>query len=364
LFGTFSPDGSQFLHVTNDEHTVGVWDLRALRRHLADLGLDWDAEPYPAVEDDGLRYGSAPLDVRIIAAEETMARRAHAAGERQRATALLKTTPDDPEARYRLGNALYALGEYDFAVRELGLALDRRPDHESARLRRGEAFAELRRWDEAFTDADQVVQHGSSYQTARYLRAEVNYSRGRPGQAVDDLTALLARSPGRWSYLDLRAACYAALGDQVRSRQDREAADNALQRADTNLIHSAAWQVVREPSGQRETRRALQLVRDAVRREPNNGAFRHTLAAAQYRSGEYQDALTTLTQPPPGIGGSTDPQALFVLAMCQARLGHAEAAAGAFDRALAAWHGKELPAEEVGELEALRSEAERILRSR
>jgi hypothetical protein len=46
---TFSPDGSRLIVTTNDGPAVHVWDLRAIRRQLARLGLDWDA---PAYSDD------------------------------------------------------------------------------------------------------------------------------------------------------------------------------------------------------------------------------------------------------------------------------------------------------------------------
>ncbi len=52
-YATFSADGSQLVHQSADHHQVHAWDLRALRRHLAELDLDWDAPPFPpAVESD------------------------------------------------------------------------------------------------------------------------------------------------------------------------------------------------------------------------------------------------------------------------------------------------------------------------
>jgi WD40 repeat protein len=49
FFATFSPDGSRLVVTTNDGPAVHVWDLRAIRRRLARIGLDWDA---PAYSDD------------------------------------------------------------------------------------------------------------------------------------------------------------------------------------------------------------------------------------------------------------------------------------------------------------------------
>ena len=41
----FSPDGS-WLAVPTGNHTTHLWDLRAIRRGLAELDLDWDAPAY------------------------------------------------------------------------------------------------------------------------------------------------------------------------------------------------------------------------------------------------------------------------------------------------------------------------------
>jgi WD40 repeat protein len=38
----FSPDGRQLVSATGDGHCVHVWDLAAIRRQLAELGLDWE----------------------------------------------------------------------------------------------------------------------------------------------------------------------------------------------------------------------------------------------------------------------------------------------------------------------------------
>ena len=45
-FATFSPDGASLVFSTNDGPAVHVWDLRAVRKRLTAMGLDWDAPPY------------------------------------------------------------------------------------------------------------------------------------------------------------------------------------------------------------------------------------------------------------------------------------------------------------------------------
>jgi len=56
---TFSPDGSRLVVVTNDGPAVHVWDLRAIRRRLSAMGLDWDAPAY--ADDDPADATATPL---------------------------------------------------------------------------------------------------------------------------------------------------------------------------------------------------------------------------------------------------------------------------------------------------------------
>jgi serine/threonine protein kinase/WD40 repeat protein/tetratricopeptide (TPR) repeat protein len=49
---TFSPDGTQFIHSSQDQHSVYAWDLRELRCQLSDLGLDWNAPPFPPASEN------------------------------------------------------------------------------------------------------------------------------------------------------------------------------------------------------------------------------------------------------------------------------------------------------------------------
>jgi WD40 repeat protein/Tfp pilus assembly protein PilF len=61
---TFSPDGSRLVVTTNDGPAVHVWDLRAIRRHLVDLGLDWDAPAY--TEPDPVTENGPPSPLKIV----------------------------------------------------------------------------------------------------------------------------------------------------------------------------------------------------------------------------------------------------------------------------------------------------------
>jgi WD40 repeat protein/tRNA A-37 threonylcarbamoyl transferase component Bud32 len=69
-FAVFSPDGTQLVLTSADHHYVYVWDLFALRRHLADLGLDWAAPPFQPEGRQQKPGRSQPLQVRILGGGE------------------------------------------------------------------------------------------------------------------------------------------------------------------------------------------------------------------------------------------------------------------------------------------------------
>jgi hypothetical protein len=63
-WATFSPDGSRLVVTTGDGPAVHVWDLRAIRKHLAGMGLDWDAPAYP--EPDPATENKPPSPLKVV----------------------------------------------------------------------------------------------------------------------------------------------------------------------------------------------------------------------------------------------------------------------------------------------------------
>jgi WD40 repeat protein len=58
----FTPDGARLIAVGVDTQALHVWDLRALRVRLAELGLDWDSPPYPPAAPE---KATPPLTVSV-----------------------------------------------------------------------------------------------------------------------------------------------------------------------------------------------------------------------------------------------------------------------------------------------------------
>ena len=69
----FSPDGTVLIATNSDHQMIHVWDLRKIRLHLAQMGLDWNAQPYPPEPPEQKRPAQIrPLEVQIVGIEATV----------------------------------------------------------------------------------------------------------------------------------------------------------------------------------------------------------------------------------------------------------------------------------------------------
>jgi WD40 repeat protein/serine/threonine protein kinase len=118
-----------------------------------------------------------------------------------------------------------------------------------------------------------------------------------------------------------------ALRDEVRKNA---AALADRWRAEANILNDASWAVVRKPGADSSAcRLALRQAEEACRLAPDNGGILNTLGVAQYRAGQYLEAVKTLTQSDRlhtvREAGSL-PVDLAFLAMAHYRLGQTEKA--------------------------------------
>ena len=121
MHATFSPDGSRLIVSTHDGPSVHVWDLRAIRRRLAGMGLDWDAPPLPEGPEPSSAAGPVlpppKLSVDYGSLGGHLERSTESAeGAVARHTERLKAHPDDVEALHQRGHALRTLGRFEDAL--------------------------------------------------------------------------------------------------------------------------------------------------------------------------------------------------------------------------------------------------------
>ena len=114
VWPTFSPDGSRLVVSTNDGPAVHVWDLRAIRKHLAGMGLDWDAPAYS--EEDPASPSAPPLPALQVdygpLAGHLEKYSVNAESLVNRYAGRLKNDPNDAEAYHHRGHALSNLRRY------------------------------------------------------------------------------------------------------------------------------------------------------------------------------------------------------------------------------------------------------------
>jgi serine/threonine protein kinase/WD40 repeat protein/tetratricopeptide (TPR) repeat protein len=299
---TFSPDGSRLVVTTNDGPAMHVWDLRAIRRRLADMGLDWDAPSYPeedpaapsAPDLPPLRVDYGPLAGHIEPFTEPAEAIAQRCGTR------LGADPGDVEALHSRGQALLRLNRPGEAIDDFTRAI---------RLRPG--------------DAHFLADRGEAY-----------FSMGRYDAAIDDLEASLARQPDQ---------------PVVRAMLARTCNDRA-------------WALATGPGPGHDLGRALALSRRAVALDPGHAAALNTLGVVQYRAGRYAEAIETLERSLAAGQGHADGWDLFFLAMAHQGLGHRDEARNCLDRGVHWLHDHSgLTDQQAKELAAFRAEAETAL---
>ncbi len=129
--------------------------------------------------------------------------------------------------------------------------------------------------------------------------------------------------------------------------------------------NNVAWNLATGPLASRDPAQALVLARKAVALSPEDTIYLNTLGVAQYRNGNYADAIATLEKSLAASNGNTDGFDLFFLAMARHRLGQIAQARADFDRAVR-WRREHptLPQPDwPEELGRFRAEAEEVLAS-
>jgi dipeptidyl aminopeptidase/acylaminoacyl peptidase len=301
----FSPDGTRLASAGGDG-TVKVWDaatggeLLTLKGHTGEVSS-------VAFSPDGRRLASAGRDgtVKVWDAgsgQETLSLKAHTAGVSSVAFSpdglRLASASVDGTAKVwdaATGGELLILRGHPGGI--LGVAFS--PD--GTRLAGGDQGGAVKVWDASPVPAAvwrqrEMVSHVDALFEELGLRDEV-FSRLRKEPALTDS--------------DRDFAFHVAQTHQEYPWQ----------------LYAAAWERVKTADLAREAYAlALRQAEAAVRLDPGDGNILNTLGVAQYRMGQYAEAVATLTQSDKinAEKGGSLPADLAFLAMAQHRLGRKE----------------------------------------
>ena len=165
----YSADGGRLVVAARDALVAQVWDVRALRRELLALGLDWEAPLLPPPTDGG---GSTPLTVAVLGDELLTNPRKLVQHAHEAAVGRCWTHPLDPAPRVWLGEENLGGRRPAVALLHLNLALTFDPGHVAARFFRARANLQLKRYEAALADASAVLLRIPGYADARAIRDE------------------------------------------------------------------------------------------------------------------------------------------------------------------------------------------------
>src|SRR5208337_4252025 len=322
----FSPDGTKLVAATRQK-TALMWDLRRIRDQVAPMGLDWDAPPYPTVPAASNAAGPLPpRPVRVVGEViEPQARRAaelaelnpRRAAKTDDAEALihrgwlftrqkkwpeaiadlergLHFRPDDTDALYTLAEAYSQANNLPAARATLEKYLARCPDDIDARVMKGQVALRLGRLQEAVDDFSKVLDACPEARSpVRYRRAQIWHRLGKFQEALADLDILIRRFPSDPALYELRSLFHDRGGHREQAQPDMKQAAESPQ-ASAEHYNNLAWRLATGPAALRDPEEALVLARKAVALAPGTAIYLNTLGVAQYRAGQFAEAIATL----------------------------------------------------------------------
>ncbi len=205
----FTPDGARLVCGGNETEALYVFDLRLIRRQLAEMGLDWDAPPYP--EAPPARGRKQPLEAEFVGvdlASDPAKLRRH---ELQSLTLRLWANPFDAGAYFKRGELSFQDQHWERASADFALAFALNPRRWQARANCVLTGFHLARWQQVRADADAVLRDHAAevFERLRFYRAVACVKLGDPAAAAPTAADLLKLA----AYATHKEGRYAATAD-------------------------------------------------------------------------------------------------------------------------------------------------------
>jgi WD40 repeat protein/tetratricopeptide (TPR) repeat protein len=391
---SFNTDGTRLIAAT-DQGTALLWDLKRIRVQLRRMDLDWNQPPTSSYTDTSSVDETVPIrTIRVVG--EALDRSARRGAELACVNQKLRINPDDSEALFQRG-WLYSLSSrWTDVIADIERGLTLRPDDLDALLLLFKAYVQTSNLPAARTTLDRLLARSPKDMELRRSRGQIalllgqaalaaedftrvlqadrscDYSRcrrtraflrlGRFQEALSDLDELIVKFPRDRDHYEFRAQVHDSLGHHDRAQVDRKRFHELLPR-DPRQLNELAWKLVTGPYLERDPTLGLVLAGRAVALAPDQSTFRNTLGVAQYRVGQFRQAIGSLEKSLAKGGGRADAFDLFFLAMARKQLGQVHRAIADYERALR-WremHRKPAYAGWNEELDAFQAEARVML---
>jgi WD40 repeat protein/tRNA A-37 threonylcarbamoyl transferase component Bud32 len=349
----FSPDGTLLASASFDQ-TVKLWDV-ATRQEIRSLKGHTGAVKSVAFAPDGTRLATASHDTvkiwDVARGKETRSLKGHGS--------VISSVAFSPDGM-RLASSSWdgTVKIWDMATGQEVLSLKKRSGGEASlafspdgRRLAAAAASVVEIWD-ATPMTPESRARDDALRLIRFLLARVTSESDLHDRIARDPTisketraTALKLASGFWSMrirwqanrlissLFARLLLRADVLDGVRADRtlNTELRTAALALAETwteapRGLNDAAWELVKLPNRpDSDFRRGLRLAETACQLTRQNGFFLNTLGVAQYRVGQFEKALATLSRSNQ-LNGNREPGDLAFLAMAQQRLGQSKAA--------------------------------------
>jgi WD40 repeat protein/tetratricopeptide (TPR) repeat protein len=327
----FSPDGS-ILAVASATRTVQLWDLRSIRRHLAEIGLDWNSPAYPdRPPRRRLRIDAKPS---ALMTGQLLPRPTDSNNNEVifLASMRLMDNPLDFDAYYHRGWAMLNLNRLPQALADLSVAVTLQPELFDAYHQRGHVLDRLNRRADAIPDYTKALRDTNATPTER---AHLHATRGL----------------NHWTSRKFDAA----LVDFNEAHR--------LNPENAQYLSCVAWWHALAPAEMRNPDNALPLAERAARLQPAEPMSHVAHGVLLYRLGRYREATPVLEKALEVSRNRMDGFALYFLAMCHHRADKMDAAGDCIDRAERWTAGRPKPntAPLYPDLQSARAEARQLL---
>ena len=211
-------------------------------------------------------------------------------GDISRAMAELQSVvtraPENPVARYQLGRAHAARGEWEQARQQFSKAIELRPDYIMARLALAQLQVTRREFEAALKTAGEILAIDKGNINARLIESAALMGQKKFGDSRQLLDQMLKISPSSPDVL-----FQLGVVNLAESRY-KEAADSFERAYQLNPANSRGLMgVVETYMAQNKTDQAIQLLQAEADKSPNRVEFRVALGNTAVRAGKYDLAV-------------------------------------------------------------------------
>ncbi len=240
--------------------------------------------------------------------------------------------PSLAAAHEQLGLAYKEKGDLDSALKELTAAIRLNPRSAEAHFLRGEVYLDREDAEHAYQDARKALDLAPNVILSRVLLAKSATKLGKCKEAVDLLKPLTESSSAEPEQFFLLSKAYACAGnaDEARATQaefeNRSQADQEARTRKMDADHLAAQAA--EAARQNQLAPALDLLQQAIAKDPGNGPSHALMAKIDFSRGDVAKAHDEITNAL--RGDPYNPDYLYVLGKVLAKEGQLDAALHAF----------------------------------